>query len=69
MNLWAVTTRIFQNRYLYIAVLLGIGAAWAAYSHFWVKALPEGSQSVEAKWNAAIRDLGVEPVYPPEEDI
>jgi hypothetical protein len=69
MNLWARFRRLLNNKYVYIALLLGIGVAWTAYSHFWVKALPESTQSVEAKWNAAIRDLGVEPVYPPEEDI
>jgi hypothetical protein len=69
MPLRDVLKRITSNKYFPAGCVLAVGALWATYSHSWVNAIPELPQSVEAKWNAAIRDLGVEPVYPPEEDI
>jgi hypothetical protein len=36
---------------------------------YWARGGSATEQSVEEKWNVALRELGVEPVYPPEEDI
>jgi len=36
---------------------------------YWAYGPPADEQTVEEEWNAAITKLGVEPVYPPEEDI
>jgi hypothetical protein len=36
---------------------------------YWARGGSPSGQSVEEKWNVALRQLGVEPVYPPEEDI
>jgi hypothetical protein len=36
---------------------------------YWARGTPVAEGSVEEEWNSAITKLGVEPVYPPEEDI
>ena len=43
--------------------------AGAITALLWARAATALPQSVEEKWNVAVRQLGVEPVYPPEEDI
>jgi hypothetical protein len=69
MALREAMAKAVRSKYFYATLVVALGVAWTGYSEIWVSAVPEGSQSVEQKWNAAIRDLGVEPVYPPEEDI
>jgi hypothetical protein len=44
-------------------------AAVAVGGLYWARGGQSTQQSVEEKWNVALRELGVEPVYPPEEDI
>lgn len=40
------------------------------FVHWWTSsASPLTSQSVARQWNQTIRQLGIEPVYPPQEDI
>lgn len=62
----------FQNVSSKAWIVGGLSAAFllvAAATLFWVRTAPQSPQSVEEKWNVAIRQLGLEPVYPPEEDI
>jgi hypothetical protein len=47
------------------AVLVAAGVVGV----YWAYGPPTEEQTVEEEWNAAITKLGVEPVYPPEEDI
>lgn len=54
---------------------IGIGAAVVAvlttvtyFSFRWVAPIPE-EKSVAQQWNEAIARLGIEPIYPPQEDV
>ena len=51
---------------------LGIGAAAiavAAFAYQFIWKAPEPDKNVVAEWNDVILRLGIEPVFPPEEDI
>jgi len=45
-----------------------VGVKWLA-DHRAASLDPDDEFSLEAQWNAAIRKLGVEPIFPPEEDL
>jgi hypothetical protein len=56
------------DRWAWVGLAAVAGAALAWMGLHWARGAPI-EQSVEEKWNVALRELGVEPVYPPEEDI
>jgi hypothetical protein len=61
-----VFTKIARQRWTILAVVLGILAVAAL---FWARADTNTEESVEETWDDEITKLGIEPVYPPEEDV
>jgi hypothetical protein len=57
------------SRKVWIALAFVVAVVAAAIGLDWARGAKPTEQSVEAKWDVALRQLGVEPVYPPEEDI
>ncbi|MGY2811968.1 hypothetical protein [Bradyrhizobium sp. USDA 4506] len=59
---------LFLKRIAIGVVALGALGAAAYFSFRWVEPVP-AEMSVAQQWNEAIARLGIEPVYPPQEDI
>jgi hypothetical protein len=64
---WWMRYVIWLAAGLPLAAVIVVGIRWLASPPSDQGA--RGDQSLEAQWNKAIEQLGIEPVYPPAEDL
>lgn len=63
------TGRTFSPRIFLLGVIIVGFVAVTFFALRWAFGPVEPQKSVAAQWNEAIRRLGIEPVYPPQEDL
>jgi len=64
MVLWPVSRKLLFS---FAGALVVLAGGYKLLS--WTQATPQISQHVDEEWNGTIGRLGIEPIYPPQEDI